>query len=154
REVEEVVKLNSILETAEFAEGFKEEIKNWTVTWPQGWKLEVGPPPGLLVTGGLAAFVNNTSIPNQPFNQYADFTLYLTVKFVNGKGASWVVRAQDEKNYYLIELATSQDKNQGRAWNFYVCRNGNCMPKDSQPCLADIEKPESNIRISLKAEGN
>jgi hypothetical protein len=153
REVEEIVKLDSILETAEFAEGFKPEIKNWTATWPQGWKLEAGPPPGLLVTGDVAAFVDNTSIPNQSFNQYGDFTLLMTVKFVNGKGASWIVRAQDEKNYYLFELATSQGNSQGKAWNFYVCRDGNCALKDSQPCLADIEKPGSNIRISLKTEG-
>ena len=76
------------------------------------------------------------------------------MKFANGKGASWVVRAQDDKNFYLFELTTSQSKNQEKAWNFYICRDGNCALKDSQPCLAEIEKPESYIRISLEAKGN
>src|SRR5262249_55714216 len=103
REIEEVIQLTSILETAEFSESFKAEIKNWTPASPRpGWSLEPGPPPGLRVIGDAPALVNNTSIPNQPFNQYGDFTLVLTVKFVNGKGASWIVRAQDEKNYYLF----------------------------------------------------
>ena len=98
--------------------------------------------------------VNNTSIPNQLFNQNGDFLLMLTVKFVNGKGASWVVRAQDDKNYYLFELATSQSNSREKAWNLYICRDGNCELKYSQPCMADIEKPESHIRISLEAKGN
>jgi len=154
REVEETVKLNSILETAEFSEGFKENIKNWTKTWPRGWELPSAPQRGLRITGDAVALVNNTTIPNQPFNQYGDFLLLLNVKFANGKGASWVVRAQDDENYYLFELTTSQSKNQEKAWNFYICRDGNCALKDSQPCLAEIEKPESYIRISLEAKGN
>jgi hypothetical protein len=154
REVEETVNLISILETAEFNEGFKENIKNWTMTWPPGWELPAIPQRGLRITGGALALVNNTTIPNQPFNQYGDFLLLLNVKFANGKGASWVVRAQDDENFYLFELATSKGKNQEKAWNFYICRDGNCALKDSQPCLADIEKPESYIRISLEAKGN
>jgi len=154
REVEETVKLISILETAEFNEGFKENIKNWTKTWPQGWELLASHQRGLRITGDAIALVNNTTIPNQPFNQYGDFLLLLNMKFANGKGASWVVRAQDAENFYLFELTTSQSKNREKAWNFYICRDGNCALKDSQPCLAEIEKPESYIRISLEAKGN
>jgi len=154
RAVTEVVNLISILETSEFNAGFKEDTKNWVKTWPQGWELTATPQRGLQVTGERVGLINNTTIPNQPFNHYGDFLLLLNVKFVNGKGAAWVVRAQDDKSYYLFELATSQSKSREKAWNFYICRDGNCMLKDSQPCLAEIEKPESHIRISLEARGN
>jgi hypothetical protein len=153
REVTEVVKLTSILETAEFTEYFKEEVRNWTKTWPPGWTLAAGPERGLRLSGDAAAFVNKTSIPNVPFNQYGDFLLVLNVKLVNGKGASWVVRARDERNYYLIELATSKSRGREKAWNFYVCRDGKTELKDSQPVLADIEKPDAFFRIALEARG-
>ena len=154
REVEEIVKLTSILETAEFNEGLRKKSRIGRRRGRRDGNLPAAPQRGLRITGEAVALVNNTTIPNQPFNQYGDFLLLLNVKFVNGKGASWVVRAQDDENFYLFELATSQSKSREKAWNFYICRDGNCELKDSQPCMAEIEKPESYIRISLEAKGN
>jgi hypothetical protein len=154
REVTEVVKLDSILETAPFDEKFTEEIRKWT-TLPPEWKLVTGNPQGLRVAGDAVALVKNTSIPNLPFNHYGDFLLLLNVKFINGKGASWIVRAQDEKNYYLFELATSQANKQGKAWKFYRCREGKAPELiDTDPVLADIDKSDTPFRISLEARGN
>ncbi len=154
RQVTEVVELTSILETAEFNEGFNANIRNWTRTWPDGWEIPSAPQHGLRIAGEAIALVNNTTIPNQPFNHYGDFLLLLNVKFENGKGASWVARAQDDRNYYLFELATSQSRSREKAWNFYICRDGICALQDSQPCMAEIENTDSFTRISLEARGN
>lgn len=74
---------------------------NWDTlksTWdvPANWNVT---PISLQVRG------NGIAIPrNEDYRYYADFDLQSDLKLRNGVGASFVVRARDAQNYYLVQL--------------------------------------------------
>jgi hypothetical protein len=133
---------------------FNSTTSFWTPNLPQGWTHIPNIPSGLKVTGNEVGLLKKTSQPYREFNFYRDFTLLLNISFTNGKGAAWVVRAQNERDYYLFELTTKRIGNQPSSnyLNFYVCRNGNCGEPRIYPVVPniDIKKPG---RISLEVKG-
>ena len=54
---------------------------------------------------------------------YKDFRMDFDISFTNGKGAVWVLRAQDENTYYLFQMTgpNAQDKETFRT---YLYQNG------------------------------
>jgi hypothetical protein len=153
---EEVIEapLIPIAEDEEIDAAADPSIVNWIPALPSGWKFETGNPRGLRVTGESVALVNNTSKLNRRFNIYRDFTLVLNLIMTDGKGAAWVVRAQDDRNYYLFELTTSKSQRGEKYLSFYVCREGRCELRDGYPVVADIEKPGEPLTITLEATGD
>lgn len=74
------------------------ELKNWEVTGP--WHPS---SKTLIVKGAGMALPRDESKRN-----YKDFTLISDIKLTNGLGAAFAVRAQDSRNYYLIEFTGAQ----------------------------------------------
>ena len=145
------IRLNPITEDAEFSEDFDPTIDNWWPKRPDGWELISG--KGLQIRGDQIALCKNTSKPNRSFNYYYDFDLHFNVSFTNGKGAAWVVRAKDERNYYLFELSTSGGPGGKPILNFSVCRDGQCAKQRSFPVFARLDHPGDSFDITLKARG-
>jgi len=145
----EDVTLEPLADQTEFRASFDPSISQWWPARRQGLQLEPGNPRGLYVREGAFALANNTSRANRTFNIYDDFTFIFNVRFDNGKGAAWVARAQDERNYYLFEL-----NKQEKALNFYICRDGECEKKRPDPVLANIDEEGAFFRIRLEARGN
>lgn len=154
REVTQDVPLTPLVEDGEFSEDFSSTVKQWSVYWPSGWKPQTAPLRGVLVTSDDLSLAYNTSKPNRRFNIYSDFTLTMSLTPSNGKGVSWVVRAKDERNYYLFELTTPLSSIQAKAINFYVVREGKIVRKESHPLLAKIENPGVPIRFQMEAKGD
>ena len=155
RQIEVEVELDPIPEDGEVYERFDLNINHWAPQLPPEWKPETRlGRKGLYVSGDTVALYKDTSRPNRAFNIYSDFTLILNVSFKNGRGAAWIVRALDKRNYYLFELATSQSQRSEPSLNFYVCQDGECELKRSDQIVINIEKPDDSFRIHLHAKGN
>jgi len=145
----EAVELVPIAESGEATENFETGIKKWAPT-PTGWKLEKG---GIRVSGEQVVLFKDAA-EKRPFNVYRDFTLDLDVRFSNAKGAAWIIRAKDLKNYYLFELATSKSESGRKVFNFYICRDGKLELKDSRRVVEEIEKPNDSLHITVEARGD
>lgn len=148
------IKMTPIAEDAEFSEAFDRRVFKWTTPLPAAWKLAEGNRRGLIVGGEGVSFLNNTDKPNRPFNFYFDFSLLLNVTLTNGKGASWVVRAQDRQNYYLFELTTAQGWSGEKELIYYVYKNGKPRLKHRETVVADIGKINASFRIWVEVVGN
>lgn len=140
------IDLTPIAESAEGNEDFLTGSSKWVV--PAEWKLE---KRGLLI-GGQKVGLFRTPTEKRPFNIYRDFTMSFDVRFINGKGASWVVRAKDEQNYYMFQLVPATEGLQSK-FNFYVCQQGTCTLKDSKRYPEPLNKPNDSYFIQLEARG-
>jgi hypothetical protein len=89
RELE--LKLTRIHFAPEFLDAFLEGKKYWSA--PESWRVEKGK---MLVTGAGLGSMNGKI--------YKDFKLTFDIQLANRKGALWILRAQDDKNYYLFQL--------------------------------------------------
>lgn len=73
-------------------------LDSWEV--PRGWSVQ---SQKLQVSGEGIALHRNVN-----FRNYADFKLVSDVKMLNNVAASFVLRAQDKQNYYLIQITGSR----------------------------------------------
>ena len=89
------------------------ELHNWEV--PSGWHATSG---NLMVKGAGIAVPRDDSK-----RYYKDFQVISDVKIINGIGAAFVLRAQDTKNYYLLEL-TGEKADEPYYVRFFVVKNG------------------------------
>ncbi|MGE0131144.1 MAG: hypothetical protein AB7U82_23950 [Blastocatellales bacterium] len=88
-------------------------LESWDV--PKGWSVNL---QKLQVSGEGIALHRNINYRN-----YADFNLVTDVRMVNSVAASFVIRAQDKQNYYLIQLTGSGGDKPFMLFG-YVVRNG------------------------------
>jgi len=149
REPIEEVALVPLADETEFSAAFDLRITEWSPANQKGWELRAGSQIGVQISDRAFALASNTSRPNRTFNIYENFRLILNLRFDNGKGAAWVTRAKDERNYYLFEL----DK-QERKLKFYICQDGNCVLKRNDAVVADLDEEGAFYRIKLVASGN
>jgi len=89
------------------------ELKNWEV--PAGWRASSG---NLIVKGAGIALPRDESK-----RYYKDFQVISDVKITNGIGAAFVLRAQDSKNYYLLQL-TGEQADEPFYVRLFVVKNG------------------------------
>jgi hypothetical protein len=82
---------------------------------PAGWRVASSK---LLASGRGVAFPRNESN-----RHYADFRLYANVNMLNGVAASFVIRAEDAKNYYLIQI-TGANADEPYVLRGFVVKNG------------------------------
>ena len=94
----------------------------WTVAELQSWDMPPAWGPdskkNLTVKGpGLA-------LPrNEGYRYYKDFKLTSTARMLNGVGLSFALRAQDARNYYLLQL-TGEKSEEPNTVRLYVVKNG------------------------------
>ncbi len=149
RQPVEAVELAPITESSEATDNFRQGLAKWSPP-PKAWKVE----KGALRIGGEAVALFKDATESRPSNIYRDFTWDFDLSFGNGKGAAWIVRAKDTRNYYLFELTTTKSSQPRRSLNFYLCRNGQLELKDSRDVVEKIEKPGDSFHLTVKATGN
>lgn len=137
------VNLVPVAESGERAEDFTTGASKWIV--PSTWKLD---KRGLVVSGDEAGLFKDPT-EDRAFNVYFDFNMTADVRFSNGRGVSWIVRARDTKNYYLFELTPSP-----RRFNFYICKDGQCTLKDGRPVVEKLDEPGDSYTIQFEARGS
>jgi hypothetical protein len=81
---------------------------------------------------------------------YRDFILDLDIGFANGKGAVWVVRARDERNYYLFQLSSPN------IFRSYISRNGELKLLRAVQFIPglDLSRPGDQFHITVEARGS
>ena len=139
------VKLNKLLSSKTFSATWT-NLEGWDA--PTGWAVETRK---LVVRGPGVALPKDES-----FRYYSDFQISSDVKMLNGVAASFVLRAQDKQNYYLIQLTGA------RADEPYVLRGflvkngvpqriGAPIPIDA---FASTLKDNQFFNVSIKATDN
>ncbi len=115
---------------------------------PSGWRIE---SRKLMVSGrGIA-------LPREVLNRnFKDFQLVSDVKMVNGVAATFIVHAQNESNYYLIQL-TGPNSDEPHVLRGFLVRNG--MPQrigGSIPLDAFTQtlRPNQFFTVTMNMVGN
>lgn len=125
----------------EYADFFTDGGAFWEK--PATWKLEKGK---MNVRGPGFGF------RAEPYNRYKDFKLEFDVRLQNGKGAVWVLRAQDAKNYYLFQLCGPKSGT-AKTFRTYICRNGELKLLKSDTIADDISNPNEVFHLVIEAKG-
>jgi hypothetical protein len=92
---------------------------------PAGWGVGAGK---LLIKGAGVALPRDEN-----YRRYADFDLVSDVRMVNGMAVSFALRAQDQRNYYLVQLTGAQS-DEPYVLRGFVVRNGERRPM--QPSIS------------------
>lgn len=143
------IELEPVTEDADGDEGFDPDIDNWYPSRPPEWKMDKD--RGMLVSGANRALFIGPRKRNHPIGYHGDFKLILRLKLINGKGVSWIAHARDNKNYYRFDLVPA---GRDSRITFFVCREGKCEKKRSFDVMIDLTRPEDELTIELRAEGN
>jgi hypothetical protein len=125
----------------EYADFFTDGGAFWEK--PATWKLEKGK---MNVRGPGFGF------RTEPYNRYKDFKMEFDVRFLNGKGAVWVLRAQDSKNYYVFQLCGPKSGT-AKTFRTYICRDGALKLLKSDTIADDISNPNEVFHLVVEAKG-
>jgi len=132
------VKLNRIKSSPEFSDYFQAGASFWDA--PKAWQVKNGK---MLVKDsdvGLRAGV------------YDDFKMLIDISFVNQKGAAWIVRARDKKNYYIFQLSGPKAAKPG-TFQSYIYQNGQLKLINSDRVVEDLSRPNDSYTITIEAMG-
>ena len=106
------VELKKVLSTKTFSATWT-SLEGWEV--PSGWRVE---------KRKLALKGAGIGLPrDESYRYYADFQLVSDVKMLNGVAASFVVHAEDAKNYYLVQL-TGPNADEPYVLRGFIVKNG------------------------------
>ncbi len=137
------LKLKRVVFSDDFADTFLGGLVSWDA--PKEWRAE----PGKLTvrsTTPASGLVKD--------KEYADFKMEFDTKFVNGKGAVWIVRARDRQNYYLFQLMGPRAGAARNTFHSYICQNGQLRLLRPPEFLAlDLSRPDDSFHIIVEAKG-
>lgn len=139
------VKLENLRSTKTFSAAWV-SLDAWES--PAGW--HVGSRK-LSVSGRGVALPRDES-----FRHYSDFRLFSNVKMLNGVAATFIVRAVDSQNYYLIQI-TGAKADEAYVLRGFVVKNGtaqrfgSAIPIDA---FAGTLKQNQYFSVSMEATGN
>lgn len=122
---------------------------DWVLS-TENWKIDA---KGLLKAAG-----DGIALPKASnFRFYKDFEMQSTVRLLNNTSIGFVVRAEDEKNYYLIQLTGSQAENQYLV-TASIIKDGKVTERIlSNPIkflLKDVLSNHKSFDVVIKARGN
>jgi hypothetical protein len=125
-----------------FEETFLGGLSGWEA--PASWRTAKSV---LVVTGPVVGLARD--------RRYRDFDATFGLRLDSARGAAWVVRARDAKNYYLFVVGGPSGRfpNQLRT---YVVRDGQLdpdAPAGTLPLLTPLEVGET-YRVHIRAVGN
>jgi hypothetical protein len=134
------VKLNRIKSSPEFSDYFQAGASFWDA--PKTWQVTRGK---MLVKTSDVGFVRG--------QVWDDFKMEFDISFDNGRGASWIVRARDKKNYYLFHLSGAKGTNP-RTFQSYIYQNGQPTLLKSDAVVEDLSRPKDQFHIIIDAKGS
>jgi hypothetical protein len=134
------LKLMRISFAPEFLDSFLEGKKYWSA--PEEWRVEKGK---MLVTGPGIGLIKG--------NIYKDFKFTFDIQLVNRKGALWILRAQDDKNYYIFQLIgpAGDPPNSFRTSRY---KSGKLELINTVRVNQDLGRPDDWFKITAEATGN
>jgi hypothetical protein len=143
KEISITARLKPLPSSTEFADNFEGGLSLWNN--PQEWKTE----------GGLL-YVRGAGIGMPKEKNYCNGEVIFGLLLSDPRGAAWVVRAQDEKNYYLFYLNGPQGQFPNKLQT-YIIRDGifdlNAPAISPLPIIPSLEVGEAyRIRISFSGK--
>jgi hypothetical protein len=133
------VKLTGIKSSPEFADYFQEGANYWEP--PKSWEFKRG-----------RVTVKDFGVGLLKDKVYDDFKMTFDISFINSKGAVWVVRARDKKNFYLFQLSGPKGANP-KLFRSYLYQNGQLKLLKSDAVVEDLSRPNDSITITIDAKG-
>jgi len=143
------VELVPVAESTEAAVDDNNPQLNWTPK-PTNWGFE---KRGIVVRGENVVLFKGVNEQRQ-FNHYRNFKMHLGISLGSGKGAAWIVRARDDKNYYLFELTNSKGSGGKKMFNVYIAKDGVLSFVKGTAVVDDIDNPKAFLRITVEVRGN
>jgi hypothetical protein len=132
-----VVELRRIAFSKAFSDSFLEGLTYWDA--PPGWRVAKG---RLDVAGSGIGFVRD--------RVYRNFTLEIDAVLTNGRGACWVLRARDQKRYYLFQLSGPAGKSPNTFRCFKV-ENGVATLLKSDRIVQRLDLPNDQLHLVVDA---
>jgi hypothetical protein len=126
-----------------FSPEFVDEFTGGAGLWnaPKSWQAS---PGKLKVQGPGVGLVKDSS--------FKDFRMEFDLIFGNGKGAVWVLRAQDEKTYYLFQL-TGPNASSPNIFQSFIYQNGQVKPMKLFRVPENLGVPGDKFHIIIEAKG-
>lgn len=135
------VELKNVRSTAMFSANWS-SFGDWEA--PGGWRAGSGK---LLVSGPGIALPRDSK-----YRFYGDFQLTSDVNMVNGVAASFILRAKDSNNYYLVQL-TGPNAPERYVLRGFIVRNGVLSPLGAPIPIegfADTLRANQFFRVTIK----
>lgn len=133
------LKLTRVSFSPEFSDYFLEGLKFWNA--PGTWQVNRG---RMLVRGAGLGLLQDQI--------YKDFKLEFDISLANGKGAAWVVRARDQKNYYLFQLSGPKGS-APNTFRSFICQDGQVRLLKTDRVVEDMSRPDEKFHIIVEARG-
>jgi len=133
------LKLKHIKSSPEFAEYFNTGLSFWDA--PNSWRVDRGK---MIVRTSEVGLVRN--------QVWDDFKMEFDVSLTNGRGAAWIVRARDKKNYYLFQLSGPNGTNPS-TFRTYIYNNGQPTLLRSVPVVEELGSQKDQLHITVEAKG-
>ena len=124
----------------EFTDAYFEGKKYWSA--PESWQVKEGK---LFVSGVGIGFLRDRI--------YKDFEASFDLRFLDGKGAAWILRADNDKNYYLFELLGPKG-NPPNIFRTFKKQIGHLLTISTVSVVEDLDDPNGWFRITIKARGS
>jgi hypothetical protein len=131
--------LTRVVFSPEFVDEFTGGLSWWSA--PKTWKAS---PGKLQVQGPGIGLIKDSS--------YKDFRMEFDLAFGNGKGAVWVLRAQDENTYYLFQL-TGPNASSPNMFQSFIYQNGQVKPLKLFRVPENLSVPGDKFHIIIEAHG-
>ncbi|HVF90980.1 MAG TPA: caspase family protein [Blastocatellia bacterium] len=133
------LKLTRVSFSPEFSDYFLEGLKFWSA--PPTWQSNRG---RMLVRGAGLGLLQDQI--------YKDFKMEFDISLANGKGAAWIVRARDQKNYYLFQLSGPKGASPN-TFRSFICQDGQVKLLKTDRVVEDISRPDEKFHIIVDARG-
>jgi hypothetical protein len=122
---------------------------NWTAEEFKGWEA---PASWSVAARKLLAKGRGVALPREEsVRHYADFELTCNLRMLNDTAVSFVLRAQDKQNYYLVQLARSEDKKDYSLKGFAVVNGVERVLQSPIPFAANFS---TFFRVTINFTGN
>ena len=131
--------LTRVVFSSDFADDFTAGAGLWNA--PATWQAK---PGNLKVQGKGFGLIKDAD--------YKDFRMDFDISFTNGKGAVWILRAQDENTYYLFQMTgpNAQDKETFRT---YLYQNGQAKLLKVFRVPESLSVPGDKFHIKIEVNG-
>jgi hypothetical protein len=133
------LRLSRIKSSPEFSDYFQAGSSFWDA--PNTWQMKSG-----------KLHVRNSAEVGLRTGIYDNFKMIFDISFTNDKGAAWIVRARDKRNYYLFQLGGTKAASP-KFFQSYVYQNGQPKLLTSARVVEDLSRPNDSYTITIEAKG-